>query len=464
MKRLLIVILGMAVISACHPALKVREYVSSTMDTPWQVGAPSPAAGDSVIVIEVNPDNVGQVINGFGVSFSELSAYSLSQLSEADRKSVLDELFIPGQGANLTINRTPVGANDFSLDWYSYDEVDQDFGMERFSVAHDEQWLIPLIREALSRNPEMKIWASPWCPPSWMKYNHHYAMRPDTVNDLPESGRGYEGQDMFVQEKEYFEAYALYFEKYIQAYREHGIEISMVMPQNEPNSAQNFPSCCWTSAGLARFISYLGPKMESQGVDVWLGTCERPNVALIDTVLTDSIAGKHIKGVGFQWAGRSGLPAVKEKYPDMGLMMTEQECGNGRNDWSGALHAWALMKHYLSNGVNAYDYWNMALLENGLSHWGWRQNSLVTVEPEQHSFRYTIEYYLLKHVSHFVQSGARLLRLPEGTDALAFLNPDGSIVLVAANPLEKPLDLQVRLRGREQTLSLPPRSFNTLII
>ena len=464
MKRLLIVLLGTAMISACHPALKVREYVSSTMDMPWQVGAPSPAAGDSVIVIEVNPDNVGQVINGFGVSFSELSAYSLSQLSEADRKSVLDELFIPGQGANLTINRTPVGANDFSLDWYSYDEVDQDFGMERFSVAHDEQWLIPLIREALSRNPEMKIWASPWCPPSWMKYNHHYAMRPDTVNDLPESGRGYEGQDMFVQEEEYFEAYALYFEKYIQAYREHGIEISMVMPQNEPNSAQNFPSCCLTSAGLARFISHLGPKMESQGVDVWLGTCERPNVALIDTVLTDSIAGKHIKGVGFQWAGRSALPAVKEKYPDMGLMMTEQECGNGRNDWSGALHAWELMKHYLSNGVNAYDYWNMALLENGLSHWGWRQNSLVTVEPEQHSFRYTIEYYLLKHVSHYVRCGARLLCLPEGTDALAFLNPDGRIVLVAANPLEKPLDLQVRLRGREQTFSLSPHSFNTLII
>ncbi len=454
----------MAVISACHPVLKVREYVSSTMDMPWQVGTPAPAAGDSVIVIEVKPDSVGQVINGFGVSFSELSAYSLSLLSEADRKAVLDELFIPGQGANLVFNRTPVGANDFSLDWYSYDEVDQDFGMERFSVAHDEQWLIPLIREALSRNPEMKIWASPWCPPSWMKHNHDYAMRPDTVNDLPESGRGYEGQDMFIQKDEYLEAYALYFEKYIQAYREHGIEISMVMPQNEPNSAQNFPSCCWTSAGLTRFISHLGPKMESQGVDVWFGTCERPNVALIDTVLTDSVAGKYIKGVGFQWAGRSALPVIKEKYPDMGLMMTEQECGNGRNDWSGVSHAWELMKYYLSNGVNTYDYWNLALLENGLSHWGWRQNSLVTVEPEQHTFRYTIEYYLLKHVSHFVRSGARLLCLPEGTDALAFLNPDGSIVLVAANPLEKPLDLQVWLRGREQTLSLPPCSFNTLII
>lgn len=464
MKRLFCALLGMAVLSACHPVLKIQEYVSSTMDMPWQVGIPMPAASDSVVLIEICPDSTGQVIRGFGVSFSELSAYSLSLLTDADRKSVLDELFIPGQGANLVINRTPVGANDFSLDWYSYDEVDQDFGMKRFSVSHDEQWLIPLIREALSRNPEMTIWASPWCPPTWMKYNKHYAMRPDTVNDLPESGRGHEGKDMFVQKEEYFEAYALYFEKYIQAYREHGIDISMVMPQNEPNSAQNFPSCCWTSAGLTRFISHLGPRMDRLGVDLWFGTCERPKVALIDSILTDPVAGKFIKGVGFQWAGRSALPVVKEKYPEMDLMMTEQECGNGRNDWSGVSHAWELMKHYLSNGVSAYDYWNMALPENCLSRWGWRQNSLVTVDSEQHTFRYTIEYYLLKHVSHYVQSGAKLLRLPAGTDALAFLNPDGSIALVAANPLEKSVDLQVRLCGREQTLSLPPCSFNTLII
>ena len=145
-------------------------------------------------------------------------------------------------------------------------------------------------------------------------------------------------------------------------------------------------------------------------------------------------------------------------------MMTEQECGNGRNDWSGVSHAWELMKHYLSNGVSAYDYWNMALPENGLSRWGWRQNSLVTVDSEKHTFRYTIEYYLLKHMSHYVQSGARLLRLPAGTDALAFLNPDGSIALVAANPLEKPMVLRVRLLGREQTLSVPACSFNTWII
>jgi glucosylceramidase len=256
----------------------------------------------------------------------------------------------------------------------------------------------------------------------------------------------------------------LYFEKYIQAYREHGIDIAMVMPQNEPNSDQNFPSCCWTPAGLARFISHLGPRMERQGVDVWFGTWERPKVALVDSVLTDPVAGKYIKGVGFQWAGRSALPVVREKYPELGLMMTEQECGNGRNDWSGVSHAWGLMKHYLSNGVSAYDYWNMSLLENGLSRWGWRQNSLVTVDPEQHTFRYTIEFYLLKHVSHYVQPGAQLLCLPAEADALAFRNPDGRVVLVVCNPEAKPLDLQVKLGSRTCALSMPPHSFNTLIL
>ncbi len=288
MKRFLWILAGFLSIISCSRPLAVKEYVFSTMDTPWQSVQPAAATADSIRRIDLRTDSLGQEFVGFGVSFSELSSQSLGLLKEGDRNDILDELFIPEKGANLTFNRIPVGANDFSLDWYSYNEQDGDFQMEHFSVAHDEKTLIPLISDALNRNPAMKIWASPWCPPSWMKYNHHYAMRPAKVNDLPESGRGYEGQDMFIQEDAYLEAYALYFEKYILAYKEHGIGISMVMPQNEPNSDQNFPSCCWTSAGLARFIgSHLGPHMQKLGIPVWFGTCERPKVALIDTVLTD---------------------------------------------------------------------------------------------------------------------------------------------------------------------------------
>ena len=456
-------------ILACSPRWGVKEIVSSTIDNPWQVLSPGTASPDTGAVrIDLCLDSLGQVIEGFGVAFSELSWQSLWMLPEADRDAVLDELFLPGKGANLTVNRTPVGANDFSLDWYSYDEEDGDFGMEHFSVAHDQNTLAVLIQEALRRNPEMKIWASPWCPPSWMKRNHNYAMRPAEVNDLPESGRGYEGQDMFIQEDRYLEAYALYFEKYIRAYRDLGIEVGMVMPQNEPNSDQNFPSCCWTSAGLARFLTHLGPRMKELGVDVYFGTCERPNVALIDSVLTHPVAGPFISGVGFQWGGRSAVAHVRDRYPDKTLYMTEQECGNGRNDWSGALHSWDLMKHYLSNGVSVYDYWNLSLLENGLSRWGWRQNSLVTVNPGTRSYRFTIEYYLLKHVSHYVSSGARRIPLPSETDALAFLNPDGRVVLVVANRTDSDrlidLSLGTRKRGRPCCVRLPARSFSTLVL
>ena len=454
---------------SCQRTLPVREFVSSTIDQAWTALQPESSVTDSVPeTIRILPDSLGQVIEGFGVAFSELSWQSLWMLPETDRDAVLDELFLPGKGANLTVNRTPVGANDFSLDWYSYDEEDGDFGMEYFSVAHDRNTLAALIQEALRRNPGMKIWASPWCPPSWMKYNHHYAMRPDKVNDLPESGRGYEGQDMFIQEERYLEAYALYFEKYIQAYRDLGIEVGMVMPQNEPNSDQNFPSCCWTSAGLARFITHLGPRMKALGVELYFGTCERPNVALIDSVLTHPEAGKYVSGVGFQWGGRSAVAYVRDRYPDKILYMTEQECGNGRNDWKGALHSWDLMRHYLSNGVSVYDYWNLSLLENGLSRWGWRQNSLVTVNPETRSYRFTIEYYLLKHVSHYVAPGARLILLPSDTDALAFLNPDGRVVLVVANRTDADrlvsLTLGTRKRERPCCVRLPACSFNTLVL
>ncbi len=100
MKKVFVILtVALVVMTACHPALTIQEYVSSTMDMPWQVGSPLPASGDSVVVIEICPDSTGQAIRGFGVSFSELSAYSLSLLTESDRKAVLDELFVPGQAA-----------------------------------------------------------------------------------------------------------------------------------------------------------------------------------------------------------------------------------------------------------------------------------------------------------------------------------------------------------------------------
>jgi glucosylceramidase len=130
------------------------------------------------------------------------------------------------------------------------------------------------------------------------------------------------------------------------------------------------------------------------------------------------------------------------------------------------MHSWDLMKHYIGNGVQSYFYWNTSLLEGGISTWGWRQNSLVVVDKETKTFRYTPEYYVLKHVSHYVRPGARVLDLG-GTceEALGFLNPDGQVVLVLANKGEAPKTVSVSgLKSAPKSFTLPAQSINTILL
>jgi glucosylceramidase len=271
---------------------------------------------------------------------------------------------------------------------------------------------------------------------------------------------------MFIQEEAYFKAYALYFKKFIEAYRAEGIDIFMVMPQNEFNSCQPFPSCTWLASGLAAFIGkHLGPSMKSLGVEIMFGTMERPNPALVDTILTDSEAGKYISGAGFQWAGKKAVGDIHQRYPDLKIYQTEQECGDGKNDWEGCVYSWKLMQHFLNNGANVYDYWNISLEEGGLSRWGWSQNSLVTVDKTTGTYKYTYEYYLMKHASHYVLPGARFLPISgEFTDMMAFSNADGSCVLIIHNANDTAISPTIKVGARTISLSVKPQSFNTVIL
>ncbi|MDR1557210.1 MAG: beta-glycosidase [Tannerellaceae bacterium] len=470
---------------ACSDVPVVLEFVSTTEDSFWEI-QPLLKPGDVAETVDVviNPAHTRQTMEGFGTCFNELGWTSLNVLEPQVREDILKELFSPGAGANFTVCRMPIGANDFALDWYSYNETEGDFEMKDFSIDNDRKTLIPFIRSAQSYLPGIRIWASPWSPPSWMKHNKHYASRSTMAmarrlagqsgstymtrvvdNGLPEDREGSEGTDMFIREEAYLKAYALYFSRFIEAYRAEGIDIFAVMPQNEFNSAQIFPSCCWTAAGLADFMgNYLGPAMEEAGVEVMFGTMERANELLADTILTHPAAGPYIRGVGFQWAGKAALPGIHARYPHLRLYQTEQECGNGKNDWKGAVYSWNLMKHYLNNGVTAYLYWNTSLMQGGISRWGWAQNSLVVVNEDK-TFAYTPEYYVMKHLSHYVQPGARRLQA-EGTynDLLAFINPDNTIVVVAGN--EEAADRTVRIRVGENIYSplLKANSLNTLLI
>ena len=450
------------------------EWVSTTESAQWegQKGLTTrPVSGKPDA--EILSDKPLQTIEGFGACFNELGWTSLNSLGKADRESVLKELFAPGVGGNFTICRMPVAANDFARDWYSYNETEGDFEMKNFSIANDLQTLVPFIKNAKQYNPALKIWASPWSPPSWMKWNKHYAcastgadIEKKFQNGLDNTKQGKEGTNQFIQKDEYFKAYALYFSKFIKAYRDQGVNITAVMPQNEFNSCQIFPSCTWTSAGLAKFIgSYLGPAMEKEKVQIMFGTMERPNIALVDTIINDPLAGKYIKGIGFQWAGKKAIADAHQKYPNMLLYQSEQECGDGKNDWKYCSYAWTLMKHYLDNGANAYMYWNLSLDKDGFSRWGWRQNSLVSVDLLKKTYTYNFEYYLLKHVSHYVMPGARLLDT-KGANAniLAFVNPDKSIVLVVRNDEKVDKEVNLKIGGIAISPLLKADSFNTFVV
>ena len=449
-------------------------WVVSTPEMSWQAqnaGNAKWGGGNAETVIDLN--NTLQTIEGFGTCFNELGWTSLSMLPDEDRLSVMKELFTPGYGANFTICRMPVGANDFSRNWYSYNETDGDFDMKNFSVSNDYETLIPFIKEAQKYNPSLRVWASPWSPPAWMKYNKHYAcaVSGENVaekhrNDLTPDRQGAEGMNMFIQEDKYFKAYSLYFRMFVEAYRKEGIDISMVMPQNEFNSCQNFPSCTWTAAGINKFVGeYLGPEMKSIGVELMFGTMERGNTSLTDTLLKDRLSSQYIQGVGFQWAGKDAIGKVHTDYPDMKIYQTEQECGNGKNDWNYCCYAWSLMKHYLSNGTNVYTYWNTSLEEGGVSRWGWSQNSLVTVDPKTKTYKYNYEYYLLKHFSHYVLPGAKRLNVTgEADDILAFKNEDNSIVIVAHNSKKEDAVRQIKIGEEILSITLKPESFNTVVV
>jgi O-Glycosyl hydrolase len=505
MKRRYISIASLALIALAQLSVAAPKatLVTSTEKSPWVTQPIVAQAAASNAAIIISPAKTQQTITGFGTCFNEQGWASLNVLPTKDREAILKELFAPGVGASFNICRMPVGANDFALNWYSYNETDGDFDMKDFSIDNDKKTLIPFIQGAKKYNAGLKIWASPWSPPQWMKKNKHFAQmayqhayefyemqNPGKKIAEGETGalvfgdlkmlvsskydnglkpgpgnEGKEGTDMFIQDEKYLKAYALYFSKFIDAYKSQGIDIFGVMPQNEFNSAQVFPSCCWTAKGLSNFVGkYLGPAMKQKGVEILFGTMERPNAALVDTILSFE-SGKYVTGVGFQWAGKDALPTIHQKYPNLKLIQSEQECGNGDNDWKNTVHSWELMKHYFNNGVSAYDYWNTSLFKGGISRWGWPQNSLVVVDSVAKTFAYTPEYYLLKHVSHFVKPGAKKLETA-GTDndVIAFINPDKSIVVALSNQDDSDKQINITIGNQSYFPVLKANSFSTLFI
>ena len=443
------------------------EVHTTTAEAMWTEGARAAEVGATARKLSVPTDRTDQPVEGFGTALSELGWRALSKLSEGDRAAALDALFAPGCGACLSVVRLPLGSSDFSSEYFSYDDTPGDFALEDFSIARDERNLVPLVREVQKRvGNDLRVWSSPWTPPKWMKACGRYAGVPKPgVNDATEETRFFPGENAFIMEPRYLEAYARYFRRYVDAYRAIGIPIWMVMPQNEYLSPQVWQSCTWRNDSLVRFVAdYLGPALEGSGTEIFFGTMDRLySYEGFDIAMHDAAARKYVRGGGFQWGGLGAMGAAHRRYPEMFLMCSEQQCHDGANDWKDARLSWKLLRDNFLSGSRLHTYWNIALEPRQASPWGWAQDSLITVDPATRTYRLNPDYFILRHLSAFVRRGARRIVTDGYRDAVAFVNPDGSVVVAAGNESAAPVELEVTVDGIRRTAVLPPDSVQTLV-
>ncbi len=408
-----------------------------------------------------------QRMEGFGSCFNELGYRALAHLSAYDRAAFFTELYSP-EHANFNLCRLPIGANDYAEDWYSLDETAGDYALAHFSIARDKRCLIPYIKEAQTYQPELKLFASPWSPPTWMKY-------PPVYN-----------WGKLIWTPENLGAYARYFARFVLAYAAEGVKIDQVHVQNEPVANQKFPSCMWTGEELREFIrDYIGPvlKKECPETELWLGTINAPgcdyNRLIFDKwatedydyfahiVLSDEEALQYITGVSYQWGGKIAIQRTFESWwPRIRLMQSENECGFGDNTWDYALYVWTMMKHYIGNGAESYLYWNPVLEPVGRSTWGDPQNAMVTVDPTDKRFVLNPDFYVMKSASAIVKRGAIRLGMKGvwAADTIAFQNPDGSLALSVFNPFYEVRSVVLLYNGETLRFPLEPRSVNSILV
>lgn len=427
-----------------------NEWYCTTPEQPWIRRDVPPASGNPG-TLTVRAGN-GPSWKGFGGCFNELGWMALAKLSPTDREAVLHGLFSTDPGCcGFSYCRMPIGASDYARSWYSHNEHEGDYAMAHFSIERDHQHLIPYIRAAQQYQPGLSLFASPWSPPTWMKQPPVYNY--GTLTWSPEN----------------LAAYARYFVRFVQAYAEIGIDLNAVHVQNEPNSDQKFPSCVWTGAKMRDFIrDYLGPAFDEAGLStqIWIGTIERADVdAWAQLILSDDAARAAVSGVGYQWAGKGAVQRQRMAWPDVPMIQTENECGDGTNTWEYAHYIFDLIHHYVTNGVEAYVYWNMVLEAGGESTWGWKQNAMVSVDPLRGTYALNPEYHVMRHFAAYVAPGDSVLGL-EGRwagNALAFRKRDGSIAWMLHNPFDDERTVSIDDGRAMRELRLDPRSFHTVI-
>ena len=441
-------------------------------------------------VIQLLPDQKFQEILGFGGSFTEASASLMNKLSKKNRDIILDAYF-GENGARYSLTRTHINSCDFSLGQYSYAPVANDMELKHFSVEPDKDDIIPMIKDAMKVSKEgFKIISSPWTAPPWMKDNNDWR-----------------GGKLLPK---YYETWALYFAKYIEAYKAEGIDIWGVTVENEPlGNDKNWESMHYTPQEMTDFVkNYLGKKLNSDGLQVKiLGYDQNRGEELekwADVMFENEASSRYFDGTAIHWYASTydifakSLQHTHKAAPGKFIIQTEAcvdaEIPKWKDDkwyWSKEATDWGwdwatekdkyLHPKYvpvfryandiigcMNNWVNGWIDWNMVLDKQGGPNWfkNWCVAPVI-VDPENDEVYFTPLYNVMEHFSKFIRPRAVRIRFKNSDDQLmvtAAQNPDGTIAVVILNQTTMPKSLTIKLHNKVTKIDINGEALQTVMI
>jgi len=416
---------------------------------PW-----SAASGvSSQSTVEVDRRKRFQSILGFGGAFTDASCSLFSRMDPAQRHALMEEFFGAG-GLRLSAGRTCIGSSDYSLSAYSYDDSPTpDPELKNFTIAHDQAYILPMLREALAINPDIFLFSTPWSPPGWMK-----------------SGGSLLGGAM---RKKYFAAYAQYFVKFIEAYKAEGVTIAAVTAQNEVDTEQEgrMPAALWGQEYEMAFIKeFLGPALRNASPDTKIWILDH-NYNLWGRALDElSDPGLFDQVDGVAWHGYMGKPdamtRVHDAFPTKSAYWTEGgpdvQAPDYASDWASWSGAYAGI---LKNWARSIVAWNFILDEKGNPNIGpFSCGGVVTLDSKTQQITRSGQYWAFAHYSKAVRRGAQVIATSSeaaGVEHVAFANPAGDYVLVLTNQGDE-REIECRFEGRSFPVNLPKNSVVTL--
>jgi glucosylceramidase len=402
--------------------------------------------------VTLDPAKRFQDVLGFGAAFTDAACYTFNRLEPAAREGLFHELFHPSE-MGLNVCRTCIGSSDYSTEVFSYDEGQPDPEMKRFSIAHDQAYVLPMLREARKVNPELFLFSSPWSPPGWMK-----------------AGGSMLGGSM---RQPYYAAYAQYFLKFLQSYAAEGVPIQAVTVQNEVDTDQDarMPACLWPQEYEIAFVKkHLGPVLEKSGIttQIWILDHNYNLWGRAVDELEDPDLRKFCNSVAFH--GYVGMPEmmsrVREAFPQVQLYWTEGGPDYTAPDYASDWVQWGrTYTQVLRNWCRGITGWNLALDEKGRPNIGpFTCGGLVTVDSRTKEITRSGQYWAFAHFSRNVQRGARRFESAgtvAGVEHVGFENPDGRKVLILTNSSDAK-SVTLKLANRSANISLPANSISTL--